>query len=77
MQPNLQHTSKPVVESNRGFQVWWQMTRPHTLTAAFVPVLLGTVLAPTHGDTHVGLFFSMLIASLLIKQPNMFNEYYD
>ena len=78
MQPNLQHTSKPAVESNRGFQVWWQMTRPHTLTASFVPVLLGTALALSHGKIHFGLFFAMLIASLLIQAAtNMFNEYYD
>ncbi|WP_045523834.1 1,4-dihydroxy-2-naphthoate polyprenyltransferase [Neobacillus niacini] len=78
MQPSLQHTSKPVVESNRGFQVWWQMTRPHTLTAAFVPVLLGTALALSHGKIHFGLFFAMLFASLLIQAAtNMFNEYYD
>ncbi|NHC41184.1 1,4-dihydroxy-2-naphthoate polyprenyltransferase [Bacillus sp. MM2020_1] len=78
MQPNIQHSSKPVVESNRGFQVWWQMTRPHTLTAAFVPVLLGTALALKHGKIHFGLFFAMLIASLLIQAAtNMFNEYFD
>ncbi|MEH7181360.1 1,4-dihydroxy-2-naphthoate polyprenyltransferase [Neobacillus vireti] len=78
MQPNLQHTSKPAVESNRGIQVWWQMTRPHTLTASFVPVLLGTALSLSHGEIHFGLFFAMLIASLLIQAAtNMFNEYYD
>jgi 1,4-dihydroxy-2-naphthoate polyprenyltransferase len=78
MQPNLEQNSKPVVESNRGFQVWWQMTRPHTLTAAFVPVLLGTALALKLGEIHFGLFFAMLIASLLIQAAtNMFNEYFD
>ncbi|MGG3466455.1 1,4-dihydroxy-2-naphthoate polyprenyltransferase [Neobacillus pocheonensis] len=78
MQPNLQQGSKPVVESNRGFQVWWQLTRPHTLTAAFVPVLLGTALALKSGKIHFGLFFAMLIASLLIQAAtNMFNEYFD
>ncbi|MDN3018128.1 1,4-dihydroxy-2-naphthoate polyprenyltransferase [Paenibacillus sp. BSR1-1] len=78
MQPNLQQNSKPVVESNRGFQVWWQMTRPHTLTAAFVPVLLGTALALKSGKIHYGLFIAMLIASLLIQAAtNMFNEYFD
>lgn len=78
MQPNMQQNSKPVVESNRGFQVWWQMTRPHTLTAAFVPVLLGTALALKYGNIHFGLFFAMLIASLLIQAAtNMFNEYFD
>ncbi|MGG1398565.1 1,4-dihydroxy-2-naphthoate polyprenyltransferase [Bacillus salipaludis] len=75
MQPNLQ---RPAVESNRGFQVWWQMTRPHTLTASFVPVLLGTALALKYEKIHVGLFIAMLIASLLIQAAtNMFNEYFD
>lgn len=75
MQPNIQ---RPAVESNRGFQVWWQMTRPHTLTASFVPVLLGTALALRHGKINVGLFVAMLIASLLIQAAtNMFNEYFD
>ncbi|MEH7482041.1 1,4-dihydroxy-2-naphthoate polyprenyltransferase [Neobacillus drentensis] len=78
MQPNIQQSSNPVVESNRGFQVWWQMTRPHTLTAAFVPVLLGTALALKYGKIHFGLFFAMLLASLLIQAAtNMFNEYFD
>lgn len=78
MQPNLQHNQKPSVQANQGFQVWWQMIRPHTLTAAFVPVLLGTALAFKQGDIHFGLFFAMLIASLLIQAAtNMFNEYYD
>ncbi len=79
MQPNLPQGFKPVVESNKGFQVWWQMTRPHTLTAAFVPVVLGTALALNNsGDIHFGLFITMLIASLLIQAAtNMFNEYYD
>ncbi|MBT2738949.1 1,4-dihydroxy-2-naphthoate polyprenyltransferase [Neobacillus sp. C211] len=78
MQPNIQQSSNPVVESNRGFQVWWQMTRPHTLTAAFVPVLLGTALALKYGNIHFGLFFAMLLASLLIQAAtNMFNEYFD
>lgn len=78
MQPHLQTSSSPVLEPNRGFKVWWQLTRPHTLTAAFVPVLLGTALALKHGDIHYGVFLAMLIASLLIQAAtNMFNEYYD
>lgn len=78
MQPNYQQGSKSTVESNRGIQVWWQMTRPHTLTASFVPVLLGTALAMKSGKIHIGLFLAMLIASLLIQAAtNMFNEYFD
>lgn len=69
-----------VVEADKGFKVWWHLTRPHTLTASFVPVLLGTAiaLAVDHETIHFGLFFAMLIASMLIQAAtNMFNEYYD
>ena len=34
-----------VIEADRGFKVWWHLTRPHTLTASFVPVFLGTAIA--------------------------------
>ena len=69
-----------VVEADKGFKVWWHLTRPHTLTASFVPVLLGTSMALSinHEIIHFGLFFAMLIASMLIQAAtNMFNEYYD
>ncbi|WP_431027624.1 1,4-dihydroxy-2-naphthoate polyprenyltransferase [Lysinibacillus sp. LZ02] len=69
-----------VIEADRGFKVWWHLTRPHTLTASFVPVFLGTTIALTvDGETiNFLLFFAMLIASMLIQAAtNMFNEYYD
>jgi 1,4-dihydroxy-2-naphthoate octaprenyltransferase len=54
------------------------MTRPHTLTASFVPVLLGSALSLRYEKFSFGLFFAMLIASLLIQiATNLFNEYYD
>lgn len=65
----------------KSWKVWWNLCRPHTLTASFVPVLLGTAYAlQTHGskNIHMALFFAMLIASLLIQAAtNMFNEYFD
>ncbi|KPC98600.1 1,4-dihydroxy-2-naphthoate octaprenyltransferase [Geobacillus sp. BCO2] len=64
--------------ARRDWRVFWRLTRPHTLTAAFVPVCVGTVLAM--GETSVNwlLFAAMMIASLLIQAAtNMFNEYYD
>lgn len=77
MQPQMQ-TSFPPASNTRNWRVWWQLTRPHTLTAAFVPVLLGTALAMELTEIHFGLFFAMLAASLLIQAAtNMFNEYYD
>jgi 1,4-dihydroxy-2-naphthoate octaprenyltransferase len=77
MQPQLQPSSSPAIKGS-DWRVWWQLTRPHTLTAAFAPVLLGTALAIETRGIHWGLFFAMLIASLLIQAAtNMFNEYYD
>ncbi len=77
MQPQAQ-TNFPPASNSKNWRVWWQLTRPHTLTAAFVPVLLGTALAMELTEIHFGLFFAMLTASLLIQAAtNMFNEYYD
>ncbi len=69
-----------VIEADRGIKVWWHLTRPHTLTASFVPVFLGTAIALAIEKETIdfGLFFAMLIASMLIQAAtNMFNEYYD
>ncbi len=69
-----------VIEADRGFKVWWHLTRPHTLTASFVPVFLGTTIALTVEGDNISfpLFFAMLVASMLIQAAtNMFNEYYD
>ena len=66
------------IEADSGWRIWWQLTRPHTLTAAFAPVFLGTMIALTYGKIHFPLFFAMLIASVFIQMAtNMFNEYYD
>lgn len=68
-----------VIEADRGFKVWWHLTRPHTLTASFVPVFLGTAIAAvSKHDINLLLFLAMLIFSMLIQAAtNMFNEYYD
>lgn len=61
-----------------GFHVWWRLLRPHTLTASFVPVSIGTLLAVLDGSFHIWLFLAMLLASMMIQAAtNMFNEYYD
>lgn len=58
--------------------VWWRLTRPHTLTASFVPTFIGTALALYEGQLNALLFLAMLIASMTIQAAtNMFNEYYD
>ncbi len=77
MQPQM-HTGPSPTFKGKNWRVWWQLTRPHTLTAAFVPVLLGTALALPLTSIDFGLFITMLIACLLIQAAtNMFNEYYD
>ncbi|MFD1040187.1 1,4-dihydroxy-2-naphthoate polyprenyltransferase [Virgibacillus byunsanensis] len=69
---------KQALNERDGFQVWWRLLRPHTLTASFVPVFVGTMLAYTNGPLNIFLFLAMLLASMLIQSAtNMFNEYYD
>ena len=57
---------------------YWQLMRPHTLTAAVVPVLVGTAAAKIYllgSEDH--LKFSLFLALLIQAATNMFNEYYD
>ncbi|GAE94020.1 1,4-dihydroxy-2-naphthoate octaprenyltransferase [Gracilibacillus boraciitolerans JCM 21714] len=61
-----------------GFHVWWRLLRPHTLTASFIPVFVGTMLAILDNSFRPLLFIAMLIAAMIIQAAtNMFNEYYD
>lgn len=67
-----------VTQKQSDWRIWWRLLRPHTLTAAFVPVLIGTALSLSYSKVNVLLFVAMLVASLLIQSAtNMFNEYYD
>lgn len=71
----------PKPSKQTGWRIWWSLLRPHTLTAAFVPVFIGTAYAmQTEGIGNIDfpLFFIMLLACLLIQAAtNMFNEYFD
>ncbi|HAG09764.1 MAG TPA: 1,4-dihydroxy-2-naphthoate octaprenyltransferase [Desulfotomaculum sp.] len=62
-----------------GRNILWRLFRPHTLTASFVPVLIGSALAYLDSARlHLLLLGAMLTASVLIQAAtNMFNEYYD
>lgn len=62
-----------------GKDVWWRLLRPHTLTASFIPVFIGSMLAYAETSSlHIPLFLVMLLASMLIQAAtNMFNEYFD
>jgi len=69
---------KEALNEREGFQIWWRLLRPHTLTASFVPVFVGTMVATAEGTFRLWVFLAMLIASMLIQAAtNMFNEYYD
>src|SRR5699024_7716169 len=70
---------KTALNEKDGLQVWWRLLRPHTLTASFIPVFVGTMAAfMMQRELHIFLFIAMLLATLLIQAAtNMFNEYYD
>ncbi|WP_010532309.1 1,4-dihydroxy-2-naphthoate polyprenyltransferase [Lentibacillus jeotgali] len=69
---------KEELNEKSGFQIWWRLLRPHTLTASFIPVFVGTMFALTSHNINLLLFLAMLLASILIQSAtNMFNEYYD
>ena len=66
------------LKADEGWRIWWQLTRPHTLTASFVPVLLGTIIAFSETRVNVTLFILMMLVTLFLQAAtNMFNEYYD
>lgn len=59
-------------------KTWWALARPFTLTAAIVPVLVGTSFAALDDEFRLLPFLAMLVASMLIQAgTNMFNEYFD
>ncbi len=70
---------KEALNEKDGLQIWWRLLRPHTLTASFIPVFVGTMGAYiVQKELHILLFIAMLLAALLIQAAtNMFNEYYD
>ena len=78
METQIELESSPTYYK-KDWKVWWRLTRPHTLTASFVPVTLGTAISISYNSSfNFSLFITMLIASILIQiATNLFNEYYD
>lgn len=65
-------------EELSSLQLMWKMTRPHTLTATFAPIILGTVLAAQEATIRWDLFIVVMLACLALQiATNLFNEYYD
>jgi 1,4-dihydroxy-2-naphthoate octaprenyltransferase len=61
------------------FKIWFLAVRPKTLTAAVVPVVVGTALAfGAHGSIQLGLSFLALISAVLIQiGTNFINDSID
>ena len=57
---------------------WYRASRPFTLPASVVPVLVGSALAFSEGQASVSLFVLILLASLLVQVgANLVDEYSD
>ena len=58
--------------------VWLQAVRPFTLSAAVVPVFVGSMLAAQSGAFHAFLFILVLVGSVLVQcGTNLTDEYAD
>ena len=59
-------------------RTWLMASRPKTLTAAAIPVVVGTGVALGHGVAHLWPALAALIGALLIQiGTNFTNDYYD
>lgn len=59
-------------------KVWIEASRPKTLPAAIIPVLVGTALATAHGRADYGVAAVCLIFALLVQVgTNFANDYFD
>ena len=62
----------------KAIHVWFQAVRPFTLSAAVVPVLVGSMLAVESGTFHPFLFVLVLVGSVLVQcGANLTDEYAD
>ncbi len=59
-------------------RAWYWASRPFTLPASVVPVLVGSALAFQEGKANPGLFVLVLVASMLVQiTTNLVDEYSD
>ena len=75
----LDSVSKPAAARPSDFVVWWHAARPHTLTIAAVPVVLGTVLAAASGHAVNLTVFALTLAAATLIQigTNLHNDVGD
>lgn len=63
---------------NSPLQIWYQAARPRSLTATYVPIALGGVIALQDGKFNVLFFILALIGTLALQiGANLSNEYFD
>lgn len=73
MTDNAMMRERPV-----GWKLWWMAARPKTLSAAFVPVFVGTAIAVSDEVFSVWPFLAALIGAGLIQiGTNFANDYFD
>lgn len=74
-------TQTPLQKPKVSAKVWYHLLRPHTLTASFVPVLLGTILSVRELQENTfsfALFFTFLLLCMCLQTAtNIYNEYFD
>jgi 1,4-dihydroxy-2-naphthoate octaprenyltransferase len=78
---SLESVSKRAAVAPRpsAFEVWWHAARPHTLTIAVVPVVLGTALAAAGGHSINVLVCALTLAAATLIQigTNLHNDVGD
>jgi 1,4-dihydroxy-2-naphthoate polyprenyltransferase len=58
--------------------IWYQAIRPRSLTATYIPIALGGVLAYRDDEFKLGYFALALLGTLALQiAANLFNEYFD
>lgn len=58
--------------------IWYQAIRPRSLTATYIPVALGGVIALENDKFHLGRFILALLGVLFLQiSANLLNEYFD
>lgn len=58
--------------------IWYLASRPRSLTATYIPVGLGSVLAWNAGKFNIAHFFLALVGALALQiSANLVNEYFD
>ena len=71
-----QPQAPPVPTSQLG--IWWLANRPRSLTATYVPVALGGVVAWQEGKFHLFHFLLASLGALFLQiSANWVNEYFD